>query len=131
MSTEGVVAVTEYQVTAVRWEHGWELHVDGVGVTQTRTLAGATGQVRDFVATEADRDVDPGDSVHLSIKVGDGLEDEVTRAREMTTQAAHAQQVAAAEARRVARRLRSTGLSVADTAAVMDLSKGRVSQLTA
>ncbi len=36
----------------------------------------------------------------------------------------------ATESRRVARELRHAGLSVADTAAVMDISKGRVSQLT-
>ncbi len=36
---------------------------------------------------------------------------------------------AGAESRRVARELRDAGLSVADTAAVMDLSRGRVSQL--
>lgn len=82
------------------------------------------------MATEADRDVDPEDTVRLTIEVGGGLEDEVARARKMTTQAAQAQQTAAAEARRVARRLRSTGLSVADTAAIMDINKGRVSQLT-
>jgi hypothetical protein len=28
-------------VTARRWAHGWELHIDGVGVTQSRTLASA------------------------------------------------------------------------------------------
>ncbi|MEO6881337.1 MAG: antitoxin HicB [Mycobacteriaceae bacterium] len=121
--------MSKYRVTAMRWGRGWELHVDGIGVTQCRTLATAEQQVRDFVATELNRDVDPADSVHLSIEVGDGLEDEVARAREMTAQAAHAQQTAAAEARRVARRLRSSGLSVADTAAVMAISKGRVSQL--
>jgi hypothetical protein len=41
MPEEGVVAVTEYHVTARRWAHGWELHIDGVGVTQSRTLASA------------------------------------------------------------------------------------------
>ncbi|MGH3631525.1 MAG: acyl-CoA dehydrogenase family protein, partial [Sciscionella sp.] len=35
---EGVVAVT-YHVRAKRWAHGWELHVDGVGVTQSASLA--------------------------------------------------------------------------------------------
>ncbi len=120
--------MSKYQVTARRWGRGWELHVDGIGVTQYRTLDTAEHQVRDFVATELNREVDPADSVHLTVEVGDGLEDEVARAREMT-QAAHAQQTAATEARRVARRLRSSGLSVADTAAVMAISKGRVSQL--
>ncbi len=47
----------------------------------------------------------------------------------MTAEAIEKQQQAAAESRRVARELRNAGLSVADTAAVMDVSKGRVSQL--
>jgi len=124
--------VSEYQVKAVRWEHGWELHVEDVGVTQCRTLATAAQQVRDFVATEADHDVDPNDTVHLTLAldiVWPEIEVEVPHAREMTTQAAQARKEAAEETRRVARRLRSNGLSVADTAAVMNISKGRVSQL--
>ncbi len=24
-----------YTVNAKRWEHGWELHIDGIGVTQS------------------------------------------------------------------------------------------------
>lgn len=119
-----------YQVRAVRWEQGVELHVDGIGVTQCRTLATAAQQVCDFVATELDRDVDPADTVHLTIEVGDGIEADVVHAREMTTHAARAQKTAAADARRVARRLRCSGLSVADTAVIMNISKGRrVSQL--
>ena len=30
-----------YNVIAKRWEHGWELHIDGIGVTQSRLLSGA------------------------------------------------------------------------------------------
>ncbi len=47
----------------------------------------------------------------------------------MTAEAIEKQHQAASESRRVARELRHAGLSVADTAAVMDISKGRVSQL--
>lgn len=116
-----------YNVRAVKWEHGWELHVEDVGVTQCRTLATAVQQVRDFVATMLDTDV--GDAeVHLSVAVG-GIEQDVEHARKMTAEAIQKQQQAATESRRVVRELRNAGLSVADTAAVMDLSKGRVSQL--
>ncbi len=116
-----------YTVQAVKWEHGWELHVEDVGVTQCRTLATAAQQVRDFVATMGDIDADDAE-IHLSVAIG-GVEKDVERARKMTAEASGKQRQAAAESRRVARELRHAGLSVADTAAVMDISKGRVSQL--
>jgi len=122
-----VVAVSAYNVQAVKWEHGWELHVENVGVTQCRTLATAVQQVRDFVATMLDIDADDT-KVRLSVAIG-GVEKDVERARKMTAEAIDKQQQAASESRRVARELRHAGLSVADTAAVMDISKGRVSQL--
>jgi len=59
-----------------------------------------------------------------------GIEKDVERARKMTADAITKQQLAAAESRRVARELRGAGLSVADTARVMDISKGRAAQLT-
>lgn len=120
--------MTEYDVRAVKWAHGWELHIADVGVTQCRTLATAAAQVRDFVATMDDTDVDEGATVHLSVAVG-GIERDVEQARKMTAEAIERQAQAAAESRRVARELRRAGLSVADTAVVMDISKGRVSQL--
>jgi len=127
VSTERVVAVSAYTVQAVKWEHGWELHVQDVGVTQCRTLATATQQTRDFVATMFDIDADDAE-IHLSVAIG-GVEKDVERARKMTAEAIDKQHQAATESRRVARELRHAGLSVADTAAVMDISKGRVSQL--
>jgi len=122
-----VVAVSAYNVQAVKWEHGWELHVEDVGVTQCRTLATAVQQVRDFVATMGDIDTEDA-KVHLSVAIG-GVEKDVERARKMTAEAIEKQHQAASESRRVSRELRHAGLSVAETAAVMDISKGRVSQL--
>jgi hypothetical protein len=46
-----------YNVTAKRWKHGWELHIDGVGVTQSRTLDTAEQMVRDYIETLTDKDV--------------------------------------------------------------------------
>src|SRR5262252_6792227 len=46
----GVAPVTTYRVTARRWKRGWELHIAGEGVTQSRSLAEADGMVRDYVA---------------------------------------------------------------------------------
>jgi len=122
-----MVAMSAYNVRAVKWEHGWELHVEDVGVTQCHTLAAAVQQVRDFVATMLDTDA-ADDEIHLSVVLG-GVEKDVEHARQMTAEAIEKQHQAAAESRRVARELRHAGLSVADTAAVMDISKGRVSQL--
>jgi hypothetical protein len=34
-------------VCAKRWKRGWELHIDGIGVTQSRNLSGAEQMVRD------------------------------------------------------------------------------------
>jgi len=119
--------VSAYNVQAVKWEHGWELHVQDVGVTQCRTLATAAQQTRDFVATMLDLDADDAE-IHLSVAIG-GIENAVERARKMTAEAIDKQHQAATESRRVARELRHAGLSVADTAVVMDVSKGRVSQL--
>jgi hypothetical protein len=39
-----------YDVVAKPWKHGWELHIEGVGVTQSRTLVTAAQVVRDYVA---------------------------------------------------------------------------------
>jgi len=119
--------VSEYNVVAVKWAHGWELHVEDVGVTQCRTLATAEIQVRDFVGTMFDTDA--GDAViHLTVAVA-GLEKDVEQARRLTAEAVERQHQAATESRRVARELRRAGLSVADTAVVMEISKGRAAQL--
>jgi DNA-directed RNA polymerase specialized sigma24 family protein len=59
----------------------------------------------------------------------DGLERRASAARELTRSAEQAQRDAAREARAVARALREAGLSVTDTATVLGVSRGRVSQL--
>jgi hypothetical protein len=41
--------MTTYTVTAKPWAGGWELHIDGVGVTQARRLTEAEGMVRDYI----------------------------------------------------------------------------------
>jgi hypothetical protein len=51
-----MVAVTIYTVTAKRWVQGWELHIDGVGVTQTRTLVNAEKMAREYIALTLDVD---------------------------------------------------------------------------
>jgi predicted XRE-type DNA-binding protein len=122
-----VVAVTTWNVTAKRWKHGWELHIDGVGVTQSRTLADADRMVRDYIATMYDTEVVFGDVI-VSPELGD-LGKRAQEARLRTKEAEEAQLEAAQEASEVARELRAKGLSVTDTAKVLGVSRGRVSQL--
>ena len=118
-----------YTVRARHWERGWELHVDDVGVTQSRTLAAAEAMVRDYL--RLDGHADWRDAAVDVLPDLDGLETRVAEARELTRSAERAQVDAAREARAVARALRAEGLSVSDTATVLGVSRGRVSQLVA
>lgn len=120
--------VTRYAVTARRWEHGWELYDGEEILTQSATLADAAAQVADYLATE--QAGEPEDyEVTVTADLG-GLEAQVAEA---TQRVAHAQaeSVAAGERwRELAALLRQVHrLSVRDTAFVMGISPGRVSQL--
>jgi len=113
---------------ATRWALGWELTVGNIGATQVRTLATAEQQVRDYLDT-----VDPATDhvdwvIHVVPDLGSVI-DEVRQAKTATDAAAKAQQDAARRMRDVAGKLRSQGLSLADTACVLGVSKARVSQL--
>lgn len=119
-------------VTAIarRWEHGWELILDDEGATQVRTLDKAADQVRDYLDT-LDPDVDhSGWNVNIVPELGE-LGERVREARTATAAAVKAQEEAAQSAREVARALRAAGLSVTDSAAILGVSRGRVSQLVA
>ena len=78
-----------YTVTAKRWEHGWELHIDGIGVTQSRLLSDAEAMVRDYLATDDVPDAEPPH--HDPPDLG-GLEDLVQAVRAQTERAQHEQQ---------------------------------------
>lgn len=116
--------------TAHKWEQGWELHLDGDPATQVATLDKAEQQIRDYLDT-----VDPGTdhsgwNVTIVPEIG-ALYEEVTAARSATEQATAASVAAAARARAAARHLREAGFSVTDSAAILGVSRGRVSQLVA
>lgn len=57
------------------------------------------------------------------------LADEVAQAREATRAAAEATEMAARQSRAAAQHLRAAGYSVSDSAVIMGVSRGRVSQL--
>lgn len=117
-----------YQVRAKRWEHGWELHIEGVGVTQSRTLWDAEEMARDLIARREDLP-GAGFAVRITPEIGGGLDEETRAAREAVSAADQAQRLAAAQSRATARRLRQAGLSGRDIAKVLNVSPQRVSQL--
>jgi hypothetical protein len=49
-----MAAMKTYKVRPKRWERGWELHIDGLGVTQSRSLRDAEGMARDYIALDTD-----------------------------------------------------------------------------
>lgn len=120
--------MTTYRVRAKRWARGWELHIDGVGVTQSHGLADAEDMARSYIAMM--RQVPP-DSLTIEVipEVGGGLDQAAIDAREAVRQAERAQRSAAAQSRKVARQLQQRGLSGRDIAALLQLSPQRVSQL--
>lgn len=115
-------------VRAVKWAEGWELHIEGEGVTQSRTLERAEEQVRHYLETLHGRSFS---GAHITIDPDLGnLTSEVQSARDAVSAAAIAQKQAAKASRAIATKLRDYGLSVSDAATVMGVSRGRVSQLT-
>jgi hypothetical protein len=127
-----VATVIEYEVRARRWAHGWELAVHDergeVGVTQSRTLAGAERMVRDYVALS--EDVEPHSfGVIVTVDLDGDLAGEAEAIREAIRRAEDAQRDAAARSRQLALRLKASGLTGADIAVILRVSPQRVSQL--
>lgn len=119
--------MSAYTVRAVPWAEGWELHVDGVGVTQVRTLDRAVSQVHDYVETVTDEE-DPDLQVLLHVELG-GLEKRVAQVRSEVAEVELARSRVAFELRAVTRALRERGLSVTDMAVVLGVTRGRISAL--
>lgn len=125
MSTASAV-----EVAFERWKHGWELTIDGEDEvsTQVATLSGARQQVRDYLDT-IDPDIDHSQWT-VTLRPRDReLEDRVTATREATREASAAQERAARESRALVAHLSDAGLTGADIAAVLDISRSRVHQL--
>lgn len=121
--------MTTYTVHAKRWAHGWELHIEGVGVTQSRSLAKARETVRDYIETLTDTDLGPDDRIMLRDDDLGDLNAEIEQVRNLTREAEEMQRRSADRARALAQELRRQGLSGAESAVVLDVSPQRVSQL--
>lgn len=115
-------------VTAHHWDGGWELHIDGDPITQVATLDKAADQVRDYLDTVSPENDHSEYEVKVFPVIG-ALGDEVAAARKATESAQAAARTAARRSREAVRDLRNAGFSVTDSAAILGVSRGRVSQL--
>lgn len=119
--------MNEITVKAIRWSGGWELELDANHHTQTRTLANAQQQVRDYLDTESPNIDHSTWTIHIVPDIAEL--NQVEAARKATQDAAQVQLAAASQLRSVAQKLRETGLSMSDTAVILGVSKSRISQL--
>lgn len=117
----------DFVVRARHWRGGWELHIDGEGVTQCRTLHRAGRQVQDYLETLHDQSFDDA-TITVAVEL-DGLENQIEDVKAETRSAGEAQLRAAAHLRALTRQLRAEELSVTDIASLLGVSRGRVSQL--
>lgn len=126
--------MSTYTVIARRWEHGWELDIrEGereVGTTQSRSLAAAERMVRDYLAVDTGAAPESFD-LEILPEVPAELAERVRLAREGVARLAEVQRQTAEASRDVARELDRVGYSGPDIAAVLHVSKQRVSQLLA
>ena len=117
-----------YNVLAKRWNKGWELHIEGVGVTQARRPREAEEMVRDLIAR---REEVAENSFELTwtFEVNAELDAKVKDARAAVEDLSTVQRETASKSRAVARQLADAGLAKNEVAWVMDVSPQRVSQL--
>lgn len=123
------MSMNRYKVIATRWEHGWELEIEGVGTTQSHGLADADEMVRSYLRMDFGEEVARAAKLDVVPRLEDGLAEEVAAVRRGTAELADKQRATAERSREVVRKLKDAGLSGADTAVVLDISPQRVSQL--
>ena len=118
-----------YTVDAKRWERGWELHVEGVGVTQSRSLHSAARMAREYISLVEGISDEATIDVEIRPQIDKTLGQEVVAARKVVHELGERQREVAALSRAAAKDLAESGLSGADIAVVLDVSPQRVSQL--
>ncbi|MCR6032857.1 hypothetical protein GGQ22_15640 [Nocardioides sp. zg-579] len=117
-----------YDVVVTREARHWVLEVEGVGATNVRRLTEADDWVRDLVATMTDQPVPDSTTFRYTVagKLGDQIR-EVRRRQEAAEEQAAA--AAAAAKALVGEMVLHEGISQADAAKALGVSKQRVSQL--
>jgi len=118
-----------YTVDAKRWEHGWELHVEGLGVTQSRSLHSAARMAREYISLIEGISDESTIDVEIRPQIENALGKEVIAARKAVHELAEQQREVATLSRAAAKDLAESGLSGADIAVVLAVSPQRVSQL--
>jgi len=118
-----------YAVDAKRWEHGWELHVEGLGVTQSRSLHSAARMAREYISLIEGISDESTIDVEIRPQIENALSKEVIAARKAVHELAEQQREVATLSRTAAKDLAESGLSGADIAVVLAVSPQRVSQL--
>lgn len=117
-----------YNVRAKRWARGWELHIEGVGVTQSHSLADAEDMATSYITMRTDEA--PGTfTIAVIPEIGDGVDQAALEARKAQRKAEEALQSAARQLRSVTAELKGHGLTGRDIARVLDVTPQRVSQL--
>ena len=118
--------MSNYQAVAKRWYGGWELHIPGVGVTQTPNLAQAEKWAKIYIAKKHDADQA---TIRVTILPDIDSTKQVTQAKAAQAEARRLTQEAAAMSREAVANLRKEGLTFTDIACIFGVSKGRISQL--
>ena len=121
-------ATERYNVIAKRWKHGWELHIEGLGVTESKTLATADAMVRDYIESLTDRAVHSDAVITITPDLG-AIGEQVTNMNDLYALADRSEHEAARTRQRVVLELRRSGYSVTDMAVILGVTRARVSQL--
>lgn len=120
--------MTTYTAAATREGRYWVVDVEGVGVTQGRSLSEARDMAADLVVAVHDVPADDVD-IDLVVELPGGLTGRVREARKQSADAERVQRQAAEQLRHAVVELRKTGLTGRDVADVLGVSPQRISQL--
>jgi hypothetical protein len=117
-----------YIVSARRWENRWELEVPGVGDTQSRTLGGAEGATRAYIARKLDIEPSTFDVV-IAPMIDEDLHDMVLASRKGAAELLEFQKAIKQRAIDTATALEKAGYKRQDIAVLMGVSTQRITQL--
>ncbi len=117
-----------YRVYASRQDQGWQLSLPGIGDIWVRRLTDAVNAATSFIAERKGISRDQV-GTQLSVELSADLEPERRASTEAHLKAKRAQDEAALAYRKLAKRLQESGISGAEIALILGVSRQRVSQL--
>lgn len=118
--------MNRYHVTVQPGERYWILNVEGIGLTQARSLAEVNAMAEDLIAAMAD---DHNVALDIDLRLPDSVQHHLTSAHMFRQQESDARSAAAQETRAAARELSSTGLALRQIGEVLGVSRQRVHQM--